>query len=251
MAPPPHRIYTEFHAQRLIDWMKGSSTPSLLLAPKKRRGAFTLIELLVVIAIIALATGMVIFGLKGTASSSSLTGEGDRLAALVSLARQNAMAKNALTALILVTDPSVDGNLRAVSIWEITPKTDGTALTPTNWKQASRWETLRAGTIFKSPGTDEMESPGTLTATSVPPSFPTIKFGSSTLNSTNGFRYLLFLPSGGLLSNTHNPGVLTLAEGTISGGTVVYTNKNSSGDPANTYTITIIAATGHSVITRP
>jgi type II secretory pathway pseudopilin PulG len=217
--------------------------------------AFTIIELLVVISIIVFTTGMVMIGFRGTTGSTSLTGDGDRISALVSLARQNAMARNALTALVLNTDPgSPEGNLQAVSIWEIMPNTDGTALESKDWKQISKWEKLRTGIVFMPPsdggtgpdGAPDLDKPGGAAIPDIP-----VKYAGTTLNATNGFRYKLFRPSGGLLGD--KPGVLQLAEGTVSAGASepLYTNRTPAGLPANRYKITIIAATGHIVVERP
>lgn len=205
--------------------------------------AFSLIELLVVMAIIVLMMSLVSRGLKGT-SSASLSGEGERVSALISLARQSAMTKNALTALIIVTDPQSDGSFRAISLWEALPRPDGTTPVPGDWKQLTKWDRIRTGVVFTPPALDPPSK-----ATN--PAFPQFKYGGVTLDQASGFACKIFLPSGGLLGGQH--GAIKLAEGfvTAKAPSPSYTNKNNAGEPANTYTITIIAATGHSVIERP
>lgn len=207
--------------------------------------AFSLVELLVAMMVIILMTGLFTIGFKGTVGANSLTAEGNRISSLVSLARQNAMAKNTLTALVIVTDPQITGSLRAVSIWEVAARTDGTSPEPSDWKQISKWEVLRTGIVIMPPAGTDMNPP-TVAAN---PSFPALTYAGQPVAS-DGFVCKIFLPSGGLLGAV--PGKISLAEGIVPAGTTnpVYTHINTEGLPANRYTITIVAATGHLVVER-
>jgi len=202
-----------------------------------------------VMAIMVIVISFAAFSIKGIGGAASLSGEGDRVAGLVNFARQNAMSRGSLTALILVTDPASEGCLRAVSLWQAVQRPDGSSLTSNDWKQITGWETLRPGIVFMPPNDTEMEMEVPSTANiSV---LPTVRYRGVTLQPPNGYRIKFFLPSGGLMSEF--PGVLSLAEGTIPPGesTPIYTHRNGANTPANTYTITIIAATGYTVIGRP
>jgi hypothetical protein len=87
------------------------------------------------IAILTAATGP---ALLSSQKSSRLTESGNRLADMASLARQSALSRNVITALVLVSgsgDASVDG--RAAALLEMAP--DRT------WKQASGWVFLADG----------------------------------------------------------------------------------------------------------
>lgn len=213
---------------------------------KRARTAFTLVELLAVLAIVGILLVLANLGFKAGSGAAALTGEGNRIASLVNLARQNAMSKNALTALIVITDPALDVRLKAASLWEATPRNDGSATAPSDWKQISKWEILRTGVVFMPPTDAEMDLP----TVAVNPPFPTLNLSGNPVSS-DGFVCKIFLPAGGLL--TGRPGILHLAEGFLPPGEEVpeYTNKNADGAPANIYTITIIAATGQVVVEQP
>jgi len=206
---------------------------------------FTLVEFLVVIAIVGTMMGLATLSLKGVSSGVALSGEGNRISTLITLARQNAMSKNTPTALVLSTDPSLDVRLRAMSIWEATPRNDGSLPVAADWKQISKWETLKTGVVFAPPSGTQMDLP---TVSSNPP-FPALTFEGQSI-AADGFVCKIFLPAGGLL--TALPGIVTLAEGVVPAGATspVYTNTNADGTPANTYTITVVAATGHMVVER-
>gem|GEM_PF-845642 len=208
--------------------------------------AFTLLELLVVMAIMGIIVMLMIPSLKSIGGGTSLTGEGNRIASLIIQARQNAMSKNALTALVVITDPGLAANLSAASLWESTPRSDGTSPTPADWKQISKWEVLRKGVVFVPPTGTQMDPPAVVTN----PPFPVLNQAGKAL-AADGFVCKIFLPAGGLLAG--KPGLINLAEGFIAPGDTAptYTNKKADGTPANLYTITIIAATGHLVVERP
>ncbi len=184
--------------------------------------------------------------LKGSGRGVALSGEGNRIASLVTQARQNAMSKNALTALVVVTDPALAVNLQAASLWEATPRADGTSPAPEDWKQISKWEVLRPGIVFVTPSATQMDPPTVASN----PGFPVLTYTGKQIAS-DGFVCKVFLPAGGLLGG--KPGIINLAEGFVESGasSPTYTNKKADGTPANTYTITIIAATGHLVVERP
>jgi len=75
----------------------------------KRRlaGGFTLIEILAVLAILSIVTAIATYGLSGTKSSAQLGGSCNQVANLVELAKQTAVSKNEMTALVVITDPAV------------------------------------------------------------------------------------------------------------------------------------------------
>jgi len=212
----------------------------------RAQSAFSLLELLAVMVIVSIIMVLTILSIKSIGGSASLTGEGNRIASLIIQARQNAMSKNALTALVLITDPALAVNLQAASLWESTPRSDGTSPAPADWKQISKWEVLRTGVVFVPPSATQMDPP---TVAANPP-FPVLTHAGKAI-AADRFVCKIFLPAGGLLAG--KPGILNLAEGFIAPGDTAptYTNKKPDGTPANLYTITIIAATGHLVVERP
>lgn len=112
--------------------------PQTAGCPLSSKAGFSLVELLVVIAMIAILTATTGPALLSSQRSSKLTDAGNRLADMAALARQSALSRNVVTALVLVSgsgDASLDG--RAATLLEM--DVDRT------WKQAGGWVVLADG----------------------------------------------------------------------------------------------------------
>jgi prepilin-type N-terminal cleavage/methylation domain-containing protein len=175
-----------------------------------RPRAFTLPELLVVIAILSMLTGALVPALNSAGRSALLTHEGNRVAALAELARQEALGKNAMTALVMdAKDGSVGEPEWFFSIWQLDMNDAGTP----EWRRISRTEKLREGILV-----DEsiIETENT----------------ASALAGLEGDCKWVFLPGGNLLGTKW--------------GQLTFTQKGSG----NSYTLTLLNATGRTKVTR-
>lgn len=171
---------------------------------------FSLIEMLVVIAIIGVLMSLAIAGLS-TKKGAEVTQAGNTLADLANLARQNALAKNTKTALVVaqVTDAGIARS--AVSIWD--------AVT-TN--QLEKWNLLPESVIATN--NSGIISSNTITCT----------FRGATINAPDCY---MFYPDGHMsddLSQTPKLAVVPRA-----------------GNTADTYSLVFNPLTGLTKVVRP
>jgi hypothetical protein len=133
---------------------------------------------------------------------------------------------------------------RKFAIFELIPRTDGSAPTSTDWKAIHKWETLEPGIIADA---STFPDSGNI-ALQVTPSFPEFTFGGAKIAS---YKYVIFMPNGSTYNST--PNTLQMAEGYFPSGSSSnpqYTNRTANGSPCNYYLITILNATGRIKITR-
>ena len=104
-----------------------------------RRRAFSLIELIVVIAVLVSLLALVVPAVSGFGRSSALTRGGNLVTNLASLARQEAMTRNTMTALVLLRDQGSDADYRAFTVATYEPGL--------GWRQTTAWETLPTGVV--------------------------------------------------------------------------------------------------------
>lgn len=217
---------------------------------RRRARAFSLVEILSVLALVAVMTGLAVPALSNLGSAGKLSHSGNQIAGLLDFARSSAMAHNSLTAVVIATHPTDGSSHRAVTVFELRSRADGVPVASSDWNQIARWETLPAGVLVDS-------DPSTLTLNSshdapgvpgVPsPALPQPSHAGRTLTN---FRYLVFLPSGSLLSGKSNS--LRLVEGVMASGTgdVSYTRRGTDG-AVNFYEMTVLGSTGRTLVTRP
>ncbi len=106
--------------------------------PRRRAQGFTLIELLIVVAIMAMLGGLATPALMKSYRSSSLTQAGNRLTDVAMLARQNALSRNTMTAVVMVTSTSAQLagiSHDALTVIELSPSQGG-------WNQITGWTFL-------------------------------------------------------------------------------------------------------------
>jgi len=202
---------------------------------QRRRGGFSLVELLTVMAIVAMVMVMMVNSM-GT-SGKSLESAGSRLVGLLSMARGQAVSRNLVTLVVLSTDSPAKGGMRALTIYEIAPRSDGAAPTAADWRQVHPWEVLPEGVLI-----DDSTFETAAHAPALP--LPEVRFRDETVGS---FRYLLFSPDGSLPQG--QTAHLRVVEGFAEGGTPVYTHPTDQGDPANIYEISVLV-TGVTKINR-
>jgi type II secretory pathway pseudopilin PulG len=202
---------------------------------------FSLIELLAVMGVMIILMGLVVPAVSSIGKASSLNAGGALVTGLINAARQNSLTNNAMTALVIVTDPSLDAQYRMFTMLEALPRADGQALTSSDWQQISKWETLSPGIVVDNNAPLQSGSSG-----SISPPFPAqLSYGNHPI-SPNQLEFLVFYPDGSISSP--NPATIKLVEGYYSKGSSLplYT-----GGPANCYQMTVLNATGRIKIVRP
>ncbi len=205
--------------------------------------AFTLIEMLVVMVIIVLMSSLV-FGLvsANSSNSSKLVGSGNTISNLAMVGRQNSLARNAMTALVMIGNAGTDGDYRAFGLFEVTPRTDGLPAGSGDWAQIGAWETLPDGMVVD-------DSTMTPAGTTVAPAFPAFTYRGSAVSD---FQYTIFTSNGSLLSS--DPACVRIVGGFRPKGaaSVTYTSaRGTDGKAANYYRVCILPATGRVKIERP
>lgn len=208
----------------------------------KKSAGFSITELLVVTAILATLAGLVAPAFNQIGSAGALASAGNQVANLVNLARTQALARNSMTALVVATDSTLEQAYRAVAVFELAPRQDGQTSQTTDWRQISKWETFRNGVIVDPALTLNEKSDSAATPGVPAPALPSMQISGKPVGA---FRYLVFLPGGTLLSGQTES--LKLKEGYFppSSATPVFTHAS------NHYGITILPATGRTIITRP
>ncbi len=211
---------------------------------------FSFVELLIVLTIMGLLASLSMLALKPLTSSQNLTSAGDKFAGLLAFAREEAIAKNTLTALVLITSPSQgSAAYRTFSVWEVALPVAGGAPTSANWYQATKWQELPSGTVLDS------SYPDFLTPITVTPALPaTISYlGTplSTVSSSCAVQY--FLPSGRLDWSSSGNCTIQLVEGYYNGSSTVYTHyvQSTPSQSADYIQYVLSPATGEAKVVRP
>lgn len=211
--------------------------------PSGRQHAFTLIEILIVVAVMSLLLALTVPMTSSMLSASRLTNGGNMVTGLTASARQTAMSKNTMTALVLLAHQGTSEDGRAFTILEYTPEN--------GWVQGLPWEVLPDGVVV-----DVSDETACTFMTNSPVPFPFLPDGQSNpplkhrdaqVQSPEGYAARLFLPGGGL-ANAQTPAQIRLVEGHVANGAVVRAHGMA---PANFYDITIIGDTGQIKIDRP
>jgi hypothetical protein len=205
--------------------------------------------MLIVIAVIVILTALVVPAATSLGRANGLTTGGNSVTNLVSYARQLAVSKNTMTALVILANQGSQDDFRAITVLEYDPVV--------GWSQATEWRKLPSGIIFD-PDPQESSflnnSPrfpflATTNQQNPPVSYP-LGPGSSAqpIRDPGGYAARIFLPSGGL-QNSEAPAQLRLVEGFMENGRVTRTRRGNTGS-ANFYDIAIIGATGIAKINR-
>lgn len=210
---------------------------------------FTLVEMLVVVSIVLSLMGIVSAALIGAGRANSLSNAGNQIAAMVGIARQNSMTKNALTALVI---PTGENSWNSCILYELTPKADGSKATTVDWRPISKWITLPPAIAI-----DDCEFPVQSDQKDFP-DLPSIVPPNG--EAVTAYRFIVFTPRGALYpfpsTSARNPTqsmenpALRLVEGIRIGenaGDVKYTG---TGKQVNFYQITILCTTGVPKIDR-
>ncbi len=179
-------------------------------------------ELLAVISIISVLTTMAVPALVSSQRASALTHAGNQLADLASLARQTAMSKNAITALIVSTKPPGSQTVRQAAL---VMQYDGVA---NAWAPLGGWVRLSESVIAADNFTDNTA----VTRLAL----PDLRVDGAPL-SPSGYTALVFYPDGHMVNGTSSR---ELAVSPIAGNT-----------QANYYKLVFNSDTSAYHITRP
>ena len=213
----------------------------------------TLIEMLVVVGIIGVMTSMVVPAFNSIGRTASLNSTGNQIADLMSMARQNSVSKNGMTALILVTDTT--SGQQALTVMQLLPLENDQALTSGNWTQITGWSRITGGVFADVNPNDSSTCTTFQTAvngaaqTSGPP-LPVVTFGN---RQPGTYKYVLFNSSGALFSGSN--AMLFLANGILPTGSTsgAFNPPIASGSslPSRYYKLTAVAATGQVKVDLP
>ncbi len=188
------------------------------------RSGFSLIELLIVTAMLALMMSLGVPALLNSRQSSALTQAGGMMADLASLARQNAVSRNAPTALLIVKQSAPDSlNNRAMTLVEMDQNR--------NWRQVAGWTILPESTLATNATTGGLPTPPWSAGS------PALKLRGTSINPATQCDAYLFHPNGRLI---------------VSGNTQAKLKVRMANGPAdNSYELIFNAATGSYKVERP
>ncbi len=211
------------------------------------RQGFTLLELLLVLSVMSILTTFCVLAIR--TGSTNLAAAQDQVNGVLAFARQEAITRNTLCAVVLVTTTANDDlGYKTLGVYELRP-TDGVAPSSSDWVQAGKWQTLPQGIAVDNTST----ASSFLQATSVAPPLPTLAFRGDQLNPATDCAVQIFMPSGRLSPPPTDPCTMRLVEGSYAPNatTITYTHRNASAQPADYVSYILSTATGEAKIVRP
>ncbi len=205
------------------------------------RRAFTLVELLAVIAIMAGLMALTIPAIKGPSESRKLQTAADLISGMTTLARQNSLGQNVLTAIVVLgkNAPEKRG-LRSIALFELRAAEDGAPRTSNDWKQITVWRQIPEGVLVDDAASTFFDTPLLLPSPALPAQIRVMQ------TTTNDYHYHVFQPNGRLMS----PATVTfkIVPGLLENGAIL---KNSASASTNYITLSLIGTTGQVKFSQP
>ncbi len=237
------------------------------------RRAFSLVEVIAVVSVMTVLAGLTAPAMKGLTGSNTLDSGVRKVAGLLSLARNEAIARHTVVRFVVATNwpGKTDANLRRVSLWawDAHRESDGTTDRDdlNHYTPLTGWEELPVGVALDPVGAQspagaylQTASYAVADATSVrgdyllDPNFAAQEFAAGTGGEQITTRFIEFLPSGNLRIPGGNArqAILVATQGyQKAGGSLTYTTNSGNGQPANWAQVNVDSLTGRVRIYRP
>lgn len=201
---------------------------------------FSLTEILVVLAIMSILSALVASSFSSL-RFSSLSLAGNNIVDVFAAARQNSIAKNDFTAVLIITQGA--NACSAYSLWEMPRQSDGSLGA---WTQFSPWRTLPDGVVFENNASDTFMQ----TTSSLPSPLPsTVPFKGTQVSTSSGMVTQCFQPDGTLAGEQLSNGAALKLR--LIGGIADGNGNTTSRNPADYYDLYFVANTGMTIIGRP
>jgi Tfp pilus assembly protein FimT len=184
-------------------------------------------ELLVVMGVMGILATLSVAAFNGS-RGMDLTNGGNLVVDLANQARENSIANNVMTALVLARDPVNNSKYRLFRLMQLVPGA-------TKWTPASGWISLPQGVVV-----DETTANSSFLSTQ-----PTLStsIGTITYSGTStSYAYQVFLPKGRMSTS----GMVSTSSPTLR-----LLRSTDGSNPNNYYDITFNLYTGSSKVDRP
>ncbi len=207
--------------------------------PTGKRG-FSLTEILVVLAIMSVLSALMATSFSSL-RFSSLSLAGNNMVDVCAMARQNSIAKNDFTAVLIMTQGA--NACSAYSLWEMPRQADGSFGA---WTQLSPWRLLPNGVVFENTSSDTFMQ----TTSSLPTPLPsTVPYKGTQVSTTSGMVTQCFQSDGTLAGGQLSNGAALRLR--LIGGVADGNGNTTSRNAADYYDLYFVANTGMTKIGRP
>ena len=215
-------------------------------SPLARSGGFSLVEMLVVLTIMGVLSALTVSSF-GVLRSTSLAAAGNNIVDVFAMARQNSIAKNNFTAVVIQTQGT--GALASYCVLDLTRDANGNFGA---WTQVSPWRYLPRGVVFENNQSSiDTYMNQSLVSSTLPSALPTsFPFQGSQVDLTSSsYVVQCYQPDGTLVGGQQLR--LRLIEGSSDlSGNISYQGMKSSGSQVSYYDVYFVANTGLTKIAR-
>ena len=206
---------------------------------------YSLIELLAVMAILSALASLTV-GSLSPVKANALTSGGNRIADLLTGARQNSISRHAFTAVVVKC--AGDGRYSSYCLLELARDDNGNFAA---WNMLAPWRSLPEGIRFDpkapvaAPAANFLDGFGKTAPSPLPGS---LQFHGQAIDLKGNTICQIFAPDGTLADKPLRLRLVQAAEGTGDG--IIYTGPKVGDLPANYYDIVILRETGQTKVER-